>query len=226
MSFKKAAPYLLPIVVLGVLATYILSSTTGRSLGLGFSFLWLLALGVLGVVGSLELGRRLDPRYETLRARAGTVFGVCAFAIFVVVMVVQFGARMLWREHLVGDLAAGLPDQEAMLELAFQGVNTVQATMDVAFDIFYCLAVILFSSLMIRHEAFGRVIGSFGLLAAGGLLLLNLLTFPLPPANAGLYDLGPLTGIWWVAVIVLWVRADRGQGVKSWHETSGSHAKT
>jgi hypothetical protein len=209
MSFKKAAPYVLPIVVLAVLASYVLSSTTGRSPGLGFSFLSLLALGILGVLGSLELGRRLDPRFETLRARAGTAFGVCAFAIFVVVMVVQFGARMLWREHLVRDVAAGLPEQEAMLKLAFQGVNAIQATMDVAFDIFYCLAVILFSSLMIQNKAFGRVVGSFGLLAAGGLLLLNLVAFPLPPAMSGLYDLGPLTGIWWVVVIILWIRADR-----------------
>jgi hypothetical protein len=185
--------------------------TTGRSLGLGFSFLSLLALGVLGVLGSLELGRRLDPDSKTLRARAGTTFGVCAFAIFVVVMVIQFGARMLWREHLVRDLAEGLPEQEKILKLAFQGVNAVQATMDVAFDIFYCLAVILFSSLMVRDKAFGRWIGSFGLLAGGGLLLLNLLTFPLPPAMAGLFDLGPLTGIWWVIVIVLWIRSDRAE---------------
>ena len=213
MSLKIAAPYVLPIVVLAVLAAYVLTSTTGRSIGLGFSFLSLLALGVLGILGSLELGRRLDPRYETLRARAGTAFGVCAFAIFVVVMVVQFGARLLWREHLVRDVAVGLPEQEAMLKLAFQGVNAVQATMDVAFDIFYCLAVILFSSLMIQHRAFGRVIGSFGLLAAGGLLLLNLVTFPLPPSMSGLYDLGPLTGVWWVVVIILWIRADRADKV-------------
>ena len=87
--------------------------------------------------------------------------------------------------------------------------------MDVAFDIFYCLAVILFSSLMVGHRAFGRLIGSFGLLAGGGLLLLNLLTFPVPPALAGLVDLGPLTGVWWVIVIVLWIRADRAEGKSS-----------
>lgn len=28
----------------------------------------------------------------------------------------------------------------------------------------------------------------------------------MPPAEAGLWDLGPFTGVWWVIVIVLWVR--------------------
>ena len=44
MSLKRATPYLFPAVVLAVLALYVISSTTGVSPGLRFSFVLLLAL--------------------------------------------------------------------------------------------------------------------------------------------------------------------------------------
>lgn len=67
----------------------------------------------------------------------------------------------------------------------------------------------LFSILMLRDQRFGRAIGAFGIASAGALLALNLWTFPLPPAEAGLWDVGPLTGVWWIAAIVLALRSER-----------------
>jgi hypothetical protein len=33
-------------------------------------------------------------------------------------------------------------------------------------------------------------------------------TFPYPPAESGLFDLGPLTGVWWVLVIIQMFRME------------------
>jgi hypothetical protein len=95
------------------------------------------------------------------------------------------------------------------VRLIYRGVNTVQATRDVAFDIFYCLAVILFSVLMLRHPSFGRGVGILGIASWVGLLALNFWTFPVPPAEADLVDLGPVTGVWWLLVIIQLVRTER-----------------
>jgi hypothetical protein len=57
-------------------------------------------------------------------------------------------------------------------------------------------------AIMYRHPDFGRLLGGFGVVSASALLLLNLWAFPYPPADSGLIDLGPLTGVWWLAVIV------------------------
>ena len=61
---------------------------------------------------------------------------------------------------------------------------------------------------MFRNENFGKWIGAFGKLSGLGLLVLSLWIFPYPPAQSGLIDLGPATGVWWVWVIVLMVKID------------------
>jgi len=40
------------------------------------------------------------------------------------------------------------------------------------------------------------------MLVGAALLVLNLQTFPTPPANAGLFDLGPVLGLWYLAVTI------------------------
>jgi len=48
----------------------------------------------------------------------------------------------------------------------------------------------------------------YGIIAISGLglLILNLWTFPYPPGESGLIDLGPLTGIWWIWVVFLLIK--------------------
>jgi hypothetical protein len=57
------------------------------------------------------------------------------------------------------------------------------------------------------------IVGAAGVAIAVGLLALNLYTFPTPPAEAGLVDLGPAVGLWYLVVTVMllsslrWARA-------------------
>ncbi|OGD17791.1 MAG: hypothetical protein A2V76_09045 [Candidatus Aminicenantes bacterium RBG_16_63_14] len=48
-----------------------------------------------------------------------------------------------------------------------------------------------------------------GVVSAAALLAFNLYTFPYIPADSGLVDLGPITGLWWLAVIVQFFRLER-----------------
>jgi hypothetical protein len=44
--------------------------------------------------------------------------------------------------------------------------------------------------------------GLSGVLIAVALLVLNVWTFPIPPANKNLIDLGPVLGLWYLAVTI------------------------
>ena len=87
------------------------------------------------------------------------------------------------------------------LDAVFKGTNLIQLGIDVSFDVFDRLGVIALSAVMYREPSFGRVLGAFGIVSAAALLAFNLATFPSGP-RTGLVDLGPVTGIWWLCVIV------------------------
>jgi hypothetical protein len=55
---------------------------------------------------------------------------------------------------------------------------------------------------MWRHPRFGRVLAVSGGGIAVALALVNLAAFPEPPGQAGLVDLGPVIGLWYLIVTV------------------------
>jgi len=81
-------------------------------------------------------------------------------------------------------------------------VEAIWLGLDVAWDAYIGLGTICFALAMLRHPRFGRWFSASGLAIALGLLALNFYAFPRPPANAGLADLGPAVGIWYLAVTI------------------------
>jgi hypothetical protein len=79
-------------------------------------------------------------------------------------------------------------------------LQAVWLGLDVAWDVYVALGTILFGIAMLGHPRFGWFPAISGILIGLALLVLNLATFPEPPADAGLVDLGPLLGIWYLAV--------------------------
>jgi hypothetical protein len=154
----------------------------------------------------LAISRRLEPEGGSLTLRAGTTFLIIGFALFTLMLVVQQTIFIQFRQFRAE--AADQAAQDA-LALVFKGVNLVQLGADVAFDVFYCLGMILLAAVMYRHRDFGKVFGILGIVSAAALLAFNLYTFPYIPADSGLVDLGPVTGLWWLAVIVQFLRLER-----------------
>jgi hypothetical protein len=90
----------------------------------------------------------------------------------------------------------------------------VDLGLDVAWDVYGALGTLLFAWNMLHHPRFGRVFGVLGLVLAAALAVLNLATFPTPPANAGLLDLGPLVALWYVAASVQMLRSQNWAAVR------------
>lgn len=86
--------------------------------------------------------------------------------------------------------------------------------LDVAWDLFVGTGTVLLGVALWHHAAFRLVIAPAGIVVGVLLLALNSATFPAPPAEAGLFDVGPFVGLWYVvlSVRVLWLaRARSGQ---------------
>jgi hypothetical protein len=199
-------------VGLGVLGLVILGVYLTTTLGLlrSDSILMLipvLAIGPVAIVGILSIHNRLVGFQDGLLLRAGTVFLVVAFALFTLMVVIQ---QTVLRQFQDMRAQADAPATVELLRSIQGGVNLVQLGADVAFDVFYCLGMILYGAVFYRTAGFGRLLGVGGIVAAGGLLAMNLASFPYVPAESGLVDLGPVTGAWWVLVILRLIRWNRG----------------
>jgi hypothetical protein len=188
------------------LFVYITIATDLIAYPLKFAIFMFLMLGPLAIFGMYAIARFLNRERRFQLVDLGKIFGIVAFSIWVCVMCIQQGSRLYFHEHLYSD---ALPEKAEIYMMIMQGVNSVQFTMDIAFDIFYCLLVILYSIKMITDKYFGKIIGIYGLVSGLGLLVLNLYTFPCPPAESGLIDLGPFTGVFWIVVIIMFMRGER-----------------
>ncbi len=96
------------------------------------------------------------------------------------------------------------------------GVNNVQGALDIAYDIWLTLGGAFLSVACMRHPWFGKIYGWTGIMAFGGLLFLNLFTFPYVPAESGLFDLGPVVGLWFVALLIQTIRRARREDRSFW----------
>jgi hypothetical protein len=74
--------------------------------------------------------------------------------------------------------------------------------LDVAWDLYVGAGTILFGLAMVGRRGLGAWLGLPGVLIGVVFLIFNIATFPKPPETAGLVDLGPLVGLWYLVVYV------------------------
>jgi hypothetical protein len=160
-------------------------------------------MGPLIMIGLVGFYRALREQEDSLTLQLAGVFAVVAFSFFCLMLVVQQSVRLFLRDHL-----AEAPDEATRqtLQIVARGVDPVQLGIDATFDIFITLSMVCFALVFARRPGFGLAIGASGVAIALGLLVLNLASFPRPPAEAGAIDLGPLAALWWLVVIALFTR--------------------
>lgn len=163
------------------------------------------AIGPAAVVGVWMIRDRLERTGKSSASRLGTVFLTIAFSMFTLMIVVQQTVRLRYLQ-----MSADAADQalKSSLKQVYGVVDLVQQGIDVSFDIFYCVGLVLLAAAMYHRPDFGRFMSVFGIAAGAGLLVFNLWTFPYIPADSGLIDLGPVTGLWWVLVIAQIIRVE------------------
>ena len=157
---------------------------------LGFSF------GPLLITAFVGLFYLIRAHQDSISLQLGTIFGVIAGAVVTNMIVVQ--------SALFRTIEVGLRDT---IGPAWNGLNAIQLGLDVSWDIFISLATILVGIAMFSHPKFGKIFGGITTLIGLLLLVFNLLTFPTPPGSAGLIDLGPVMGIWYLVISVQKLRS-------------------
>ena len=139
-------------------------------------------------VASFGLRRLLDWERPTISSSLGLMLNALGGALFSVMAFVQ--------------LAIGYSANGDKVSSQFVAI---WLGLDVAWDAYIGIGTVCFAVAMLRHPRFGAIFTVFGVGIGAGLLVLHLYTFPTPPQNAGLIDLGPALGLWYfVVTIQMW----------------------
>ena len=145
-------------------------------------------LGPSLAVSSLGLREALRLHEESVVGDLGALLNVLAGVLLEAMLLVQLAVRL--RDS--GQAPA-------------QQIVGVWLGLDVAWDVYIGFGTGCFAIAMLRHPRFGKTMGITGLVLAAAVLAFNLLTFPTPPAEAGLVDVGPAIGLWYLAgTILMW----------------------
>ncbi len=157
-----------------------------------FAFGPLISIAAIGLHHALAGGRPspLTQIAAFLTAAGGvTVLAMLATQLSIAEVVARESARLG-------------PSDAPMLAAVKAIANSVHLGLDVAWDVLVSAGVVLFGVAMLRHPAFGRILGSVGIVLGSLLLVFNLRHFPVPPANADSIDWGPFVALWLMLVFV------------------------
>lgn len=169
---------------------------------------WIPALWpVLALFMVYVLYRLLDEGRTGHWAYLGWVSGVVAFSMVVMMMIIQSGVHFD-----VSDLARTDPTfSPEMWSSVVAAVHGVDNGLDLVWDLFLVLWLVLTGMAMMGHPRFGLRWGIPAVVIGVVLLVLNGITVPDPPASAGLFDAGPLAGFYAFAlsvyILVLGIRS-------------------
>jgi len=150
-------------------------------------------------VASIGLYHLLALHRETVSLQLGTISNVIAGTVVNMMLVIQLAIHYTLA-GFVADAESDLTRES--LSWIWRSVDQVQLGLDVVWDVYVALGTVLIAFNMLRHPRFGKLIAVAGMAVGGILLFLNLFSFPTPPSDAGLVDLGPVLGLWYLAVTI------------------------
>ena len=146
------------------------------------------AAGLLGPaigIGSLGLRQLIWLHGPSVTATLGAITNFVAGALFTAMALIQLAVR-----HS-GPFSGERPE-----------LVGVWLGLDVAWDVYIGLGTLFFACSMLGHPRFRWPFALPAFILGFLVLVLNLSTFPTPPAEAGLIDVGPLVGLWYLAATV------------------------
>jgi hypothetical protein len=136
-------------------------------------------------VGSLGLRQLIRLQGESVTASLGSIINLVAGALFTAMALIQLAARY------------ASPDSAPPRNL-----TGVWLGLDVAWDVYIGLGTLFFAWSMLGHPRFRWPFALPGFVVGFVVIVLNLYTFPIPPAEADLFDIGPFVGLWYLAATV------------------------
>lgn len=176
--------------------------------GVSWALLVVSGFPLFGIVFSHGLYSYLARESEGTANRLAFVFAVAAFATLLAMLFAQqaVGAG-------IGEMSQGL-DVVAAKALR-RGLRLIDLGLDVAWDFLIGTALVLWGVAMRRGSGLGPGWAIPSIVFGVALIALNAATFPWPPADRGLFDIGPFIAVFLAALAVRLMALER-RAARDW----------
>jgi len=196
MENKNILKWIKTGIICGYLTLIVYPVMILVNLSVQFALVLASSFGILFLIASIGLYRFISLYKNSVSLQLGVLFNIIGCSIVVIMLTVQLGLFSEGKNY-------GQEIQKEVKTYVFKTANLTQLSLDVAWDIFISLGTILLALNMLSHPRLGKIIGGIGIILGMGLLFLNIYSFPIPPGESGLIDLGPFTALWYLTVTVM-----------------------
>ena len=182
----------------GIVGT--LSYVLAITVSLNPTMTYVLAMGwpILSIVFVFSLFRFIELTKASVANQFAFVFACLAFTLVAAMMSIQLGVKIGIEEYI----AKSSKSQQELLELIRRSMRLVDMGLDVAWDIFIGTSLVFLSFPLSGHDRFGRWWGVVSGILGAALIVLNVATFPWPPDSRDLFDIGPVIGLFIIALSI------------------------
>jgi hypothetical protein len=149
--------------------------------------------------------------HDSVPLQLGVLMLVLAGAINTIMAAMQ-GALRIYFENLPHDPEVISESKLAAWKMGLHSGNSLQMGVDVAWDYFVLIGMILLGVAIVGHEKFGRWFGWSAIALGAAGMFFNGWTFPDPPGAEGLLDVGPLCGAWFAILVIRMIMIYRKMG--------------
>ena len=178
-------------VVCGLLVSIIYPTMLFAPLPYNIIVFFVALFGPLLALASFGLYLFIDINKNSITAKIAIISNILAGMLITLMLLIQLAIRFT-KPQLFEENTAWV----------WKSLNHVHLGIDVTWDIYIALGTLFFALSIIKHPKLGLWFASSGILIAIAVFILNLISFPTPPANAGLVDAGPLVGLWYFALTI------------------------
>ncbi|MGA9117447.1 MAG: hypothetical protein WB626_11780 [Bacteroidota bacterium] len=164
-----------------------------NQVGTSAALLVISAFPILGILFSYGIHSAVAAEKESTANRLGFVFAVAAFAMLLGMIIAQLAVGAG-----IGEMAKGLDD--TAVRALRRGLRLIDLGLDVAWDFLIGTAMIFWGVALRGRSGFGPGWGVPLVVLGIALIMLNASTFPWPPGDRGLFDIGPWIALFFVGI--------------------------
>jgi len=187
-------------LICGITADILYGLAIGAPLPTHLSFTLFFFFGPLLCVSAGGTYHFLKQHKNGIALQIGTLFVIIAGALATLMATMQYAVKVFYLANRAGGMDKV---SETALGYAWDTGNAIQLGADLTMDIFLFASIILFGIAVFNHPRIGKIMGSFGILIGVLSFAFNLYTFPYPPGEAGLIDMGPFIGLWFLVLAIM-----------------------